>query len=77
MARALSSVLADAQRDADSSGEARTVLNLNTVGVALYVVRDYPGEETLARAVARNGARFLAAVIRPGAPPEMRGGYSA
>jgi hypothetical protein len=72
----LASALLGAQTAADASGEARTVLNLNTVGAALYVVRDYPGEEALARAVARNGPRFLVAVVPPNGQPNMRGGYT-
>lgn len=72
MTRTLASILADAQRTADNTGAVCTILNLNTVGASLFVIRDYPGEETLAKAAARNGPRFIAAVVRPNAPPEMR-----
>lgn len=72
----LAKIIGDAQRAADGSGQAHTVLNLNTAGAPMYVIRDYPGEGTLAKAVERNGKRFLVAVVRPDAPPDMRGGYT-
>lgn len=53
-----------AQAAANRSGAPRAVLNFNTVGAALYVVRDVPPPE----AVARNGPRWLVAVVQPEAP---------
>lgn len=72
----LAQIIAEAQRTAARDGAPRTVLNLNTVGAAMYVIRDYPGEETLAKACEREGARFLVAVVQPDGAAELRGGYS-
>lgn len=68
----LQQIIRDAQRTAERDGKPCTVLNLNQAGVPMYVIRDYPGEETLATAVERQGKRFVVAVVLPDGDVSMR-----